>query len=263
MFGLGQHIAGQHFRIAGAVGQSVNLGRAGQLINAHGAKHLPLGLIHKGIAGADDLHHLRHRSCAISHRRNRLRAADAENPVSPRQMAARNHRAVGVWRKTRDYLIHPGHLSGNDGHDRGRQQRKPPPRHIASHPFNRDHPVTHEHTRQDLHVQRQDRRQLRAGKGGDIGNGKFRIRAGLRIKFRHSRQPIRHRHFKFGQIRLVKLQGIRPHRRIAVAAHIGQHLRHQRLHRRRIHRGIAVRGLQPTHARKGKLLCGLILHDVP
>jgi len=185
MFGLCQEVRRDHLGIARAVGDDVDFRRAGQLVDPHRAEHLPLGLVHKPIAGADNLVHRRHGFGAIGHCRNCLRSADAEHAVRPRKMAPRQHCGMRAGRHAGDHLIHPRHAGRHDGHHRGRQKREPSARHIAPHPLHRDHPVAKKGTGQHLDLQRNKAGKLRLGKAAHVRNGKLGVCPGLRVKDVH------------------------------------------------------------------------------
>ena len=57
VLGLGEQIRRDQPRIAGSVGDDEDFGGARQLVDADRAEHLPLRLVHEGVAGAHDLHH--------------------------------------------------------------------------------------------------------------------------------------------------------------------------------------------------------------
>ena len=111
-------------------------------------------------------------------------------------MTARNHRFMGVRRQTCDDLTHACNFSRNDGHDRRRQKWKAATRHIATDALNGNYAVAEVHAGQDFNLQRQDRRQLRLGKAAHIGNGEFRVCAGLRIKGGDCGLALLHRHLE-------------------------------------------------------------------
>ena len=182
VFGLRQKIGRDHFGVAGAVGQYVDLGRTGQLVDPDRAENLPLRLVHKGIAGADDLVHRGHGFGAIGQRRNGLRPADPKNPVGTRQMTSGNHRRMRVRRQAGDDLFDARHLGRDDGHDRGGQQRIAPAGNVAADLFNRDDAVAQMHAGQHFDVQRADGRHLRLGKSANVCNREFGIGAGLRVE---------------------------------------------------------------------------------
>ena len=62
MLGLREQVGRDHLRVAGLVGQDVDLRRPGQLVDPDRPEHLPLRLVDEGIPRPDDLVDLRHAS---------------------------------------------------------------------------------------------------------------------------------------------------------------------------------------------------------
>ena len=204
MLGLRQQVRRDHLHIPGSVGQDIDLRRPRQLVDPHRPEDLPLRLVHKGIARPHDLHHRRHRFRTVGHCSDRLRAADPEHAVRAGKVAPRDHRLVRVRRQAGDDLLHPCHLGRDNRHDRSREEREAPARHIAADPRNRDHPVSHVDARQALHLQGQDRRQLRFGEPADVGDGKLGVCPRLRVQRRHRRFPLGHRNLQRAHLGLVE-----------------------------------------------------------
>jgi hypothetical protein len=252
VLGLGQKIGRDHLGVAGLVGEDVDLGGAGKLVDADGAEDLALGLVHEGIAGAHDLHHRRNRLGPVGHGGDGLCAADAEDAVGPGQMAARDHRRMGVGGQAGDDLRDTRHLGRDDGHDRGGKQRKAPAGHIAAHAVDGDDAVAHEDAGERFHLERQDGGQLGLRKAADVGDCEFGIGAGLRIEGVNRRLPFIHRNLKRADLCLVEGEGVFAHRRIAARLHVGKDAGHQLCHRLRVVLGIAGGGFDPGDAGFGK-----------
>ena len=251
MFGLRQQVGRDHLRIAGAVGEDVDFRRPGQLVDPHRAEHLTLGLVHECIAGADDLVHRRHRLRAVSHRRDGLRAADAEHAVGTRQMTARHHGLMRAGGQAGHDLIHPRHLGRYDGHHRRGQQREPPARNVAAHPLHRNDPMAKKGTGQHLDVQGRQAGQLRLRKPADIGDGKFGIRPRLRVKGGDGGLALFQRDLETDRVGRVKAAGEIGHRRVAFGAHTGQHIGHHARQFRRVGVGLGRGGLDPVDSGEG------------
>ena len=77
----------------------------GKLVDADRPEDLPLRLVDEGVARPHDLVDCGHGFRSIGHRGDRLRAADPEDAVGARQMAAGDHCLVRVGRQAGDDLV--------------------------------------------------------------------------------------------------------------------------------------------------------------
>ena len=122
MLRLGKQIHRHPVGIRRAVGDYQHFGRPGHHVDADHTEHPALGRCDIGVAGTDDLVHLRHRLGAIGQCAHRLRAADGEHPVDAREMRGRQHQriafAVWAWHH-HDQLADSGHLGRHGVHQHG------------------------------------------------------------------------------------------------------------------------------------------------
>ena len=106
---------------------STSLGPA-QQVNRHVPDEQPLGHADVGVAGAENFLHAANRLGAVSHRRNRLRAADAINLRRPRRARgkqnARIDGAVLAARRGDDDFLAARDFRQRDGHQRRGNQRR-------------------------------------------------------------------------------------------------------------------------------------------
>ena len=243
VFGLGQKIGGDHLRVAGLVGEDVDLGWAGELVDADGAEDLPLGLVHEGVAGAHDLVDAGHGFGPVGHGGDGLRAADAEDPVRAGQVAARDHRRMGVGRQAGHDLPHARDLGRNDGHHRGGEQREAPAGDVSPDAPDRDHAVAHVDAGQRLHLQRADGGELRLGERADVGDGEPGVGAGLGIEVGDGPGTLLRRDLEAGEVGLIELRRIPAHGVVAMGADLGEDGRDEALDRGRVGGAVACGGL--------------------
>ena len=248
VFGLRQKIRGDHFGIAGLVGNDVDFRRSGELVDADAAEHLAFGFVHIGVARSHDLVHRRHAFGAIGHGRDGLGAANAENPIRTREMTARDHGRMGIGRQAGDHLVDARHLGRNDGHDGRRQQRITPARHIAADLGDRDDAVPQMHAGQALDLQRQDGGELRLGKARHVGDGEFGVGAGLRVELGEGVLTLARRHLELFDVYLVESQRVVAYRSIAPLSHIADNCPDQCFDGRVVALSVARRRLELTHA---------------
>nr|WP_245639192.1 hypothetical protein [Rubellimicrobium mesophilum] len=230
MLGLREEVGRDHLGVAGAVGEDVDLGRTGELVDADGTEDLPLGLVHEGVAGAHDLVHRGHRLRPEGEGRDGLRATDAEDAVGAREVAARDHGLVRVGRQAGDHLVHACHLGRDDGHDRRRQEREASAGDVAADTLHGDHPVAEEGAGQDLHLERPEAGELRLGEAADIGDGELGVGPRLRVERVHGGLPRRRRDLETVELGLVEAARVVRDRRVALRLHAREHLRDEALH---------------------------------
>ena len=88
MLGLGEQVGGDITRIGGSIGKDDHLRRSRDHVDADRSEHAPLSRRDIGIARTDDLVHRRDGLGPVGERRDRLRAADAVDLVTPAMRAA-------------------------------------------------------------------------------------------------------------------------------------------------------------------------------
>ena len=137
----------------------------------------------KALPGPTILSTAGHGLGAEGHRGDRLRAADPEDAVRARQVAAGDHRPVRVGRQAGDHLVAARDLGRHDGHDRRRQQRIAAARHVAADALDRDDPMAEMQARAQFDLKRQDGAELRLGEVADVVDGEFGVGARLRVEF--------------------------------------------------------------------------------
>ncbi len=124
---LGEEIGGGERRVGRLVGDDHDLARAGQRIDADGAKNLAFRFANVGVAGAEDLVDGVDRRRAIGHRADRLHATETVDFRHAREVQRGEHPigqlAVGIaGREHRDFRT-PGDFRQRDGHQHGRNER--------------------------------------------------------------------------------------------------------------------------------------------
>ena len=129
VLGLGDEIGGDPVGPPGA-GDDDDLGRPGVEIDRAVARDQRLRDGDVAVARPDDLVHARNRAGAVRQRRDRVGAADPEQPRHPRFERGRHH---GRFRpRTDDHdLRHAGDPRRNGRHQQRRGQRKAAARHVA------------------------------------------------------------------------------------------------------------------------------------
>ena len=119
VLGLGEEVDGHPVRIARAVGDDQHFGGTGHHVDADGAEHAALGAGDVGVAGADDLVHLRNGLRAVGQRADGLGAADGEHAIDAGQMRRGQHQFVPLAARRRhhhDEFLDARHLGGNGVH---------------------------------------------------------------------------------------------------------------------------------------------------
>eukprot|EP01022_Parablepharisma_sp_SALTPOND_P017907 TRINITY_DN290_c1_g1_i2.p1 TRINITY_DN290_c1_g1~~TRINITY_DN290_c1_g1_i2.p1 ORF type:complete len:1623 (-),score=570.02 TRINITY_DN290_c1_g1_i2:20056-24924(-) len=123
VLGLREQVHGDPVGIGGTIADDQDFRGAGDHVDAHHAEHAALGGGHIGIAGADDLVHLRDGRGAIGQRADGLRAADGEDAVHAGNGGGRQHQFVlHAIRRGHDHddFLHAGHLGRNRIHQHRR-----------------------------------------------------------------------------------------------------------------------------------------------
>jgi hypothetical protein len=113
VFGLREQVDRHPVRIGRGIGDDQHLRRAGHHVDADHAEHAALGGGDIGVAGADDLVHLRHRLRAVGQRRHGLGATDGEYAVHTGQAGRGQHQRVLLAARRRhhhDQFADAGHL---------------------------------------------------------------------------------------------------------------------------------------------------------
>ena len=111
--------------------------------------------------------------------------------------------------------------------------------------------MAHMDAGENLDLERQDGRQLRLGEFADIGDGKFGVLAGLRIKLGQRGLPFGISDFERVEVRLIEPGGIVPHRPVAMGTDIGDDLADQGLDRGVVAHGGALGRLEIGDAGEG------------
>jgi hypothetical protein len=122
------NVGGGEFRVRRFVRQHEQFAGPGQQINRDVADEQALGGDDVGVARAENFLHAADRLRAVSHRRNRLRAADAVNLRRPAARAGEQQRGIdgavlAAGRADDDFLA-ARHLRQRDGHQRRRDERR-------------------------------------------------------------------------------------------------------------------------------------------
>ena len=128
VLGLGEQVDRHPVGIGRAVGDDQHLRRAGHHVDADDAEDAALGAGDVGVAGTDDLVHLRNGLRAVGQRRDGLRAADGEHAIDAGQMGSGQHQLRSSRRRRRhhhDQFPDAGHLGRNRVHQHRTRDRPP------------------------------------------------------------------------------------------------------------------------------------------
>ncbi|HCE17198.1 MAG TPA: hypothetical protein DEQ80_05005 [Anaerolinea thermolimosa] len=121
MFGLGQQVGCNPFRVGSFVGDHQGLSGAGQAIDAHHSINLFLRQSHKKIAGAKNFIHPGNTFGAERQSGNGLRATQGINLLDPHQSTGGQDdggylAGSTLRRSNHDDLLYSGYLCWHDGH---------------------------------------------------------------------------------------------------------------------------------------------------
>ena len=167
MLGLAEQVGRDQLGVGRVVGDHGDLRRAGQQVDPDAPVELALGLGHVRVAGADDHVDAVHPGQAERHRRQRLDAAEREDPVGPGDRRAVDERRedalAAVRRRARHDGLHAGHLRHEHGHERRREQRHAAGRQVGADARDRHEPVAGDDAGRDLVLEVVERGALRAG----------------------------------------------------------------------------------------------------
>ena len=208
------------------VGDDEDFARPGQLIDADLAEHLALRLVHIRVAGADDLVDGRNGLGSVGHCGDRLCAADTEDAIRARQVAAGDHRGVRIGRQAGDDFFAACDLRRHDRHHGRREDRVAAAGNVGADALDRNDSVTEMHAGQVLDFQRQHRRQLRLCKRLDARNRELGVCACLRIECRDGCLTFGRGDLECLSLVLVELAGVLADRVVAARAHRGDHALH-------------------------------------
>ncbi len=132
MFGLGQQIGGGKGRLSRPVGDDQDLAGSGDHVDRHPAEDHLLGRRHIGVPRTDDLVDAGNRRRAEGQGRDRLGAADLEDPVHAAQLRGGGDQGMEppvAGRRHEDDLADAGDPGGDRRHeDRGGIAGQPPRR---------------------------------------------------------------------------------------------------------------------------------------
>ena len=146
---LAEQVGGHPGGVGISVGNHQHLGGAGDHVDVHQSKHLPLGLGHIGVAGAHDLVHLGHRFRPVGQSGHRLRPAHFEDAGDPGQLGRRQDGGADLPVPSRrgghNDLPHPGDVGGDGVHQHGGGVGGGAPGHIDAHPGQRGDLLTQDH----------------------------------------------------------------------------------------------------------------------
>ena len=229
MLGLRQHVDGEEARLGRFVGHDIDLAGPGELVDADLAEDLALGLVHIGIAGADDLVHGGNGRRAVGHGCDRLRAANPEDPVGAREVAAGDHRRVRIGRQAGDDFLAAGNLRRNDRHHRCRENRIAAAGHIGADALDRNDAVAQVHACQIRDLERKHRCELSLRERLDARNRELGVGAGLRIERRDCGVALGNADLERLAFVIVEGAGILAHRIVAALAHGRDDALHHRL----------------------------------
>ena len=207
--------------IAVAVGNDQDLARSGNHVDRHRAENLLFRFGDKGVARTDDLIHLRDALGAVGQCGDRLRAADLEDLVDPRDVRRGKDHGVDlplfVRRGHHHDRFDAGDLRRNRVHQHRRRIRRRPAGHIKPRTVDRNHLLTDHDAVKVVEDERvaylplvkfaDIRRRLFE----DLQKARFHQREGFLYFFR--------RHGKTGQFRLVKALRVGIQGAVAVPAH--------------------------------------------
>ena len=144
VLGLRDQVGRDPARVRARVGDDQHLRRPRHRVDVDLPEHQPLGRRHPLIARAHDLVDARHRLGPVRQRRHRLRAADLEHPIDPRQPGRRQRLRRRARRHHHD-LADARHLGRDRGHQHRRRIARGATRHVQPDPRQRRHPQPEPH----------------------------------------------------------------------------------------------------------------------
>ena len=140
MLGLGEQVNGDPVRIGRGIGDDQHFRWSGHHVDADGAEDATLGRRHVGIAGTDDLVHLRDGLRAVGQRRHGLRAADSEYAVDADQAGGGQHQRILLAARSRhdhDQFADSRHLGRQRIHQHRTRVGRLAARHVKADPVQR------------------------------------------------------------------------------------------------------------------------------
>ena len=147
VFSLREEVHRHPVRIARAIGDNKDFRRTGHHVDTDDAEYPALGCGDIGVAGADDLVHLRHGLRTVGQRADRLGTAHGEYAVDAGQAGSGQHQLVvlATWRRDdHDQLLDTSHLGRNRVHQHRRRIGGLTARHVEADTVERgDHLAEH------------------------------------------------------------------------------------------------------------------------
>ena len=135
VLGLGEEVHRDPVRVRVAVADHDDLRGSRHHVDADHPEHAPLRGGDVGVAGADDLVHLRHALRTVGERTDRLRAADGVDPVDAAERGRCQHQLVlfaAGRRHHHDHFPDPRDLGRNAVHEHGRRVGRTPAGHVET-----------------------------------------------------------------------------------------------------------------------------------
>ena len=172
---LREQVCGNQFELGriDRVEHDHQIARALEAVDAHVARHLPLGLLHVEVARAGDHVHSPHLLGPVGERRDRVRPAHRKHLVHAAQPAGGQDRgvylAVETGRRADHDLVHPGDPGGYGAHDHGARVGRAAARHVDPGAAHRDFAQQYALPLLQRHLDVVP--QAGTSHGGDVGHG--------------------------------------------------------------------------------------------
>jgi hypothetical protein len=142
MLGLREEVHGDPVGVGVTVTDDEDFGWAGDHVDTDDAEDPALGSRNVGVAGADDLVHLRHAAGAVGEGSDCLGAADGEHPIDPGERRGSEHQRVlfaGRRRHDHDQFADPSDPRRDRVHQHRRRVRRLATGDVEADPVKRRH----------------------------------------------------------------------------------------------------------------------------
>ena len=261
VLGLREKVHRDPVGVRARIGDDEHLRRAGDHVDADAPEDAPLRRGDISVPRAHDLVDRGHGRGAESERGDRLRAADAQDPVDARERRRRQHRSVqgAIGRRRHHHeLAHARGFRGDGAHEHRRGIGRLAPGHVESHAIDRGHLLA-EH-RAVFFLDAPRRLPLPLVIAADaLGRGLQRLALGarqcrgraLRLVERHLERRGR------GGLPAIEPRGELEERRVAARAHVVEDRRGRALDR------VVLRRLERDEARERLLETALGAREPP
>ena len=233
VLGLAQQVGGHPGGVGLAVGDDEYLARPGYHVYGHLAEDLALGLRDEGVAGADDLVHLRYRLGAVGERGHGLGPAHAEDAADARNLRRGEYDVAdrpAAGGGGHDHLVHAGDPRGDAVHQHAAGVGRRAAGDVQAHALERDDPLAEQRAVFAAHDVAA--RELPPVELAYVLRRRLHDLQELRVHALIGRVQLGGRDLEGDALGAVKLRVVFHERGVAVLAHVGDDLGHDAAHAR-------------------------------